>query len=123
MKTVRFKKLPWYLAGTYLVWSLFVYFGSLGSEAHSWWPLFLYPLIWPWSWVERLLIDRLLTNWLAPDPKSAPESVWMLMDYLGGAFYIVVGTLWFWFLGKTVSLVSRRSFPLDGEATKQDPKP
>ena len=47
----RFPKFAYWLAGVYLAYSLLVYFGSLWSkgDAHSWWPVFLYPVIWPWS--------------------------------------------------------------------------
>jgi len=105
MKIPRCSNLCWWFSGLYLAWALFVYFGSLGSQSHSWWPIFLYPLIYPWSWLEHSIIQPQLESWLVPDPRTAPDSEWMMMDYFGGAFYIVVGSLWFWFIGKVVSRV------------------
>ena len=112
MKTQRFKNLAWWLAATYFAWSLFVYFGTLGREPHSWWPIFLYHLIWPWSWIEESVIQPLLNSRLAPDPKTAPVSVWMLMDYVAGGFYITVGTVWFWSVGKIISKIATSVFPI-----------
>jgi len=54
---------------------------------------------------------RLLEHWLTPDPKTAPTSVWMLMDSISGGFYILVGTLWFWVVGRTVSRIIARVLP------------
>jgi hypothetical protein len=117
MKTPRLRKLCWWFTGVYLAWSLLVYFGSLGSEAHSWWPIFLMPVIFPWSWGFEIFSKEFLYAWLAPDPKTAPESVWILMDRISGGYYIVIGTLWFWSLGKLISRVSSRLFPKQ-EATE-----
>jgi len=103
MNFPRLKRLSWWLAGIYLAWSCLVFFGGRGGQGHEWWPIFLYPLIFPWSFLYDLVIEPPLANWLAPDATAAPGSAWVLMDNLAGAYYIIVGTLWFWFLGKMVS--------------------
>ena len=36
----------------------------------------------------------------------------MLNDYIGGAFYIIVGTIWIWFLGRVISKIVTRLFPV-----------
>jgi hypothetical protein len=36
----------------------------------------------------------------------------MMNDYIGGAFYIIVGTIWIWFLGWLISRVAARLFPV-----------
>lgn len=79
-----------------------MYFGTLGRDGHSWWPLFLYPLIWPWSWAEHFYAEPLLLRWLANN--------FILFDYIIGAFYIVFGTLWFWIVGKMISMFSTSLF-------------
>ena len=106
----RLPKLARWLAGVYLAWSLFVFFGSLFGRSHEWWPLFLYFIIWPASALYHFLSD-LCFDWLVPDPKSAPTWVWTLNDYVAGAFYIIVGTMWVWFLGRVLSKVATRIFP------------
>jgi|SRR6267154_1113293 len=109
MKTYRFPKLARWLAGIYLAWSLLVFFGSLGSEGHSWWPLFLYFIIWPisaaWEFLSAICADRLIS-------KSAPEWAWVLVDYISGAFYIIGGTIWIWFLGRVISRVATLLSPI-----------
>jgi hypothetical protein len=110
----RLPKLARWLAGIYLVWSLLVFFGSLGSESHSWWPIFLNPVIWPLGALHhRLEVFRL--DWLIADPTSAPSWIFTLNDYLAGAFYIVVGTIWVWCLGRVFSIVATRIFPFRNE--------
>ena len=91
-KKRRFRKLARWLAGIYLFWSLLVFFGSLGSESHSWWPIFLYPIIWPLSYIFHRL------DFVYEDPA-------------GPAFYIVVGTAWIWSLGHLFSIIATRLFP------------
>jgi len=109
MKTYRLPKLARWLAGIYLAWSLLVFFGSMGSEGHSWWPLFLYFIIWPisalYQFVSAICIDRLV-------PGTAPEWAWVLIDYISGAFYIIVGTIWIWLLGRIISRVVTRLSPI-----------
>ena len=100
----RFPKLAHWLAGIYLVWSLFVYFGSMMGREHHWWPLFLYPIIWPVSAVYEFVSDRCF-DWLVPDARSAPGWVWTLHDGVAGAFYIIAGTIWVWFVARVVSRV------------------
>ncbi len=94
----RFPKLGRWLASMYLVWSLLVFFGSLGSESHSWWPIFLYPVIWPLSF----LFQRI-------DFASS--------DTVYAVFYIVVGTIWIWWLGRLFSILATRLFPFRDEKT------
>ena len=87
---------------------MLVYFGSFQGE-HQWWPIMLYPLIWPWSLFYETLQSH-LCDWLIPDPKTASAATWLIIDGVGGAFYIIAGTLWVWFLGKMVSLGVTRIF-------------
>jgi hypothetical protein len=100
------------MSGIYLLYGLIVFFGSLGSESHSWWPIFLYPVILPWSalydWVSSVCLD-----WFVPNP--TPDWVWTLNDYLMGAFYIIGGTIWMWFLGRVVSGTATRLFRNDDD--------
>ena len=105
----RFPKLPRWLGGIYLFWSLLVFFGSLGSESHSWWPIFLYWVIWPLSTLyealSSLALDRLISD--------------TLNDYIAGTFYIVAGTIWIWCLGRLFSMLVTRVFPIRGEPTER----
>lgn len=107
----RLPKLARCLAGVYLAWSLLVFFGSLGSNGHSWWPILLYPVIWPLSLLYET-ISSVCMDWLIPDLNSAPAWTWMLNDCIAGTFYIVVGTLWIWCLGRVFSIVATRIFPV-----------
>jgi hypothetical protein len=67
----------------------------------------LYPIIWPWGLLydsaQSYLCDRLI-----PNPHAASSTTWVVIDGLAGAFYIIVGTLWIWFLGKIISLAATR---------------
>jgi hypothetical protein len=107
---LRFPKLSYWLAGIYLAWSLFVFFGTLGSVGHDWWPLWLYFIIWPLSalydWLSLTCLD-----WWFPNPKTTPIWVFTFNDYVAGTFYIVVGTIWVWFLGRVFSKILTRLFP------------
>ena len=93
-------------AGAYAVWALIVYFVA----DHAWWPMFLYPFIWPVSYCfERILKYRLLT-WLGADsPHPTPES-FILFDRIAGAFYLIAGTLWVWLIGFLVLTCAERIF-------------
>src|ERR1700704_1031408 len=104
MKLQRFGTLRLWLAGIYFGWSLLVYFGTLcrRGDAHNWWPIFLYPLIWPLGWLYEEANSALL-DWLVPEPASVPESVFILSDRIAGGFYIVAGTIWFWLIGRVIS--------------------
>ena len=68
----------------------------------------LYPIIWPWGWLYKIAADPLLDAWLTPEPKLAPGWVWLFMDRVCGAFYIIWGTLWLWIVGKTISITATR---------------
>ena len=122
MKPIRFKTLPLWCAGVYFCWSALVYFGSLGSESHCWWPIFLDPLIFPLGLIEDRFLQPALMSWLAPDPTTAPESTWMFLDSIGGAYYIAGGTVWFWTVGKVCSFVSTRLWPQQPSAV-ENPAP
>src|SRR3954447_22783904 len=106
----RIPKLARWLAGIYLVWSLFVFFGSLWGNSHEWWPIFLYPVIWPLSALYEA-VSSVCFDWLIPDPKSAASWIWKLNDYVAGAFYIIVVTIWVWWLGRVLSIGVTRIFP------------
>lgn len=91
-----------------------MFFGSLFGSSHQWWPLFLYYIIWPVSaFYER--ISSVLLDWLVSDPKTAPGWVWTVIDYVAGAFYIIVGTIWIWFIGRLVSMIATRMLPIRAE--------
>jgi hypothetical protein len=120
MKTYRFPKLAHWLAGIYLAWSLLVFFGSLGSQGHSWWPLFLYFIIWPISAIYNF-VSAICFDWVFP--KSPPEWAWLLFDYVSGAFYIIVGTVWIWFLGRVISRVVTRLSPIREPENEADKSP
>ena len=108
----RFPKLARWLAGIYLVWGLLVFFGSLGSESHSWWPIFLYPVIWPLSFVfdfgSALLMDAIFRH-------QTPAWAYIAYDYIAAVFYIGLGTIWVWWLARSFSMVVTRLFPLRNE--------
>src|SRR6476660_817618 len=97
----RVPKLGRWLAVTYLVWSLLVFFGSLGSESHNWWPIFLYPVIWPWGQIFMLISSAFADT---------------VADYIEGALFIAGGGLWIWFLGRLFSILLTRLFPIQNEA-------
>lgn len=105
----RLRKAPHLLGVLYLAWSSFVYFGSYGTANHAWWPIFVYGPIWPWSWAIECLLDPLQAS-LAPEPHATPESVFMAMDQVAGAGYIVIGSVWYWCLGKLVSIGATKLF-------------
>ena len=88
-----------------------MYFGSMFGREHQWWPLFLYPIIWPVSALYESVSDTCF-DWLVPNPRSAPDWVWTFNDFIAGAFYIVAGTIWVWCLGRVFSIVVTRIFPL-----------
>src|SRR5262245_40900949 len=94
---LRFPKLAWCLGGMYLVYSLVVFFGSLGTESHDWWPIMLYPVIWPLSFV----VERL--DFLSSDAANA-------------VFYVVFGTIWVWALARLLCLGATRLFPFRDES-------
>ena len=86
------------LPALYFAWSCFVYFGSLGSEAHSWWPVFLMPI--------SLLIDFTQNYWLMPILRlfAAPgtDRFYLLYDRAFGAACILVGSVLFWILSRYI---------------------
>jgi hypothetical protein len=62
----RLPKFARWLAGIYLVYGLLVFFGSMGSQGHSWRPIMLYPVIWPLSFAfqfgSALLMDAVFSH-------------------------------------------------------------
>lgn len=88
------------LAGLYLIWSLLVYFGTLGREGHEWWPLFLYPVIWPLSYLIKSVDEAV--------PLGPTASASILNDFVVGVLYIVLGTIWLWFLGWLISVGTKK---------------
>ena len=107
----RVPKLGRWLACIYFVWSLFVYFGTLGRNGHEYWPIWLYFIIWPVSALYEF-VNSICFDWLFPDPKSMSDQVYMMNDYIGGAVYIIVGSVWIWFLGGVISRIITRLFPV-----------
>lgn len=63
--------------------------------------IFLYYIIWPVSALYE--VGRSLCLGFDPDP--VPSWFLTLSDYVDGAFYIIVGTIWVWFLGRVLSRV------------------
>jgi hypothetical protein len=90
-----------WLAGIYLAWSLLVYFGSLGSDGHAWWPVFLYPIIWPasalYEWATEAFLD-----WQFSGSRQLSDSFYLMLDGIAGAYYIVIGSLWVYFLVRLI---------------------
>lgn len=103
---IRFTKLTFWLPAAYLLWSLLVFVGSFGGNAHSWWPMFLYPLIWPLSAFDKYCADHFY--WLASDAQSVPAWVYTADDWISGGFYILVGTAWYWLIAKLLTSLTRR---------------
>lgn len=106
----RLTKLGWVLAGLYFAFSVVGYVGSLGHRDHAWWPMFLYPVIFPCSLLFEEVWKTPLREWLVAGGSGLPS--WVTLDRLAGAYYIVVGTLWLGLVGRLVSLASTRLFPL-----------
>jgi hypothetical protein len=102
----RLPKLARWLAGVYLVYGLVVFFGSLGGQGHSWWPIMLYPVIWPLSLLFQLATDSFLDSF-------SPAAY----DYVAAAFYICIGAIWVWWLGHLFSILVTRIFPFRDEKT------
>ena len=105
----RLPKLARWLAGIYLVYGLLVFFGSMGGEGHSWWPIMLYPVIWPWSYVFQLCSSLLMD---AVFPHQTPSWAYVAYDYVAAVFYVGFGAVWVWCLGRFFSIVVTRFFPL-----------
>jgi hypothetical protein len=105
----RLPKLARWIAGIYLIFGLVVFFGSLGSDSHSWWPIFLYPVIWPLSFGFQLGSSLLMD---AVFPDQTPAWAYVAYDYVAAFFYIGVGSVWVWCLGRIFSIVVTRIFPL-----------
>jgi hypothetical protein len=107
MNLRRSKLAPW-VAGVYLVWSVFVYFGTLGSDGHNWWPIFLYPIIWPISALYEWAIEAFLDSQY-PDARQVSNSFYLMLDRAAGAYYIVIGTLWVYFVVRLIQgMVKKR---------------
>jgi hypothetical protein len=104
MKRRRLPKMARWLASIYLAWSVLVFFGSMGSDSHSWWPIFVYPIIWPLSMIFEH-VGSAFADKIQP----------VFYDYVAGAFYIGVGTTWIWWLGHLTSIVATRLFPIRDE--------
>lgn len=100
------------MAGIYLLYGSVVFFGSLGSQSHSWWPIFFYPVIWPLSLVFRVAYSRLAHAVFSP---GTPSWAFLVYDYFWGFIYIVVGTIWVWWLGRLFSTLATRIFPFRDE--------
>ena len=108
----RLPKLARWLAGIYLAWGCLVFFGSLGSQSHSWWPIFLYPVIWPLSYCFQILSSLLMD---AVFTRQTPSWAFTVYDYVAAVFYIGVGTIWVWWLGRLFSILATRLFPFRDE--------
>jgi hypothetical protein len=119
MKKPRLRTLGLWLAAFYFAFSLLVYVGSYGHRDHAWWPMFLYPVIFPFGWLFEEALKPLLRAWLVPATGTVTEEVWMTLDHIAGLFYVIVGTSWLWCVGKIVSAGVTRFFPLEREIQKE----
>ena len=81
-------------AGAYSAWAVFIYVFA----DHAWWPMFLYPIIWPLSYIFERVLKYPLLNWVNPDPNHPPDAGFLLFDRISGALYILGGAIWIWFL-------------------------
>ena len=96
-----------WIAATYFVWSVLVYFGSFRGDLHSWWPLFLYFIIWPLGAGFEVLSSAILAAFL-PGSGAAAGRIYFLVDALSGFLYIVGGTLWIWLVATILSRAGGR---------------
>jgi hypothetical protein len=101
------KRMPRAAALLYFGWSSLQFFGSLGSAGHAWWPVLLYPLIWPVSLVIEQGSLALFTLLFGDTP---PDSYWLVLDHVSGFLYIVGGTIWIWFLATVLPKLGSKSF-------------
>ena len=108
MKKLRLPTLSWWLAGTYFLASL-----AANTVARSTLlPLLLYLLIFPWSFLYVMFLEPVLESWIKPDPGS------QFITYIGLAFYLVAGTLWFWILGRVASRLFTWLVPIKNQETE-----
>src|ERR1039457_2442844 len=108
----RLPKLARWLAGIYLGWSLLVLFCSLCIGEHDVWRVLLYYIIWPVSAFYERLISPMLLDWLVTDPKTAPNWLEAFFYCVDGSFYVIVGTIWVWLIGRLVSMISAEILPI-----------
>jgi hypothetical protein len=109
----RFPKLGRRLAGIYVTYGIIVFFGSLGSESHSWWPVFLNPIIWP---LGSVLLAASSVSMDVIFPKNPPTWAYSVFDYVLAAFYVGVGAVWVWCLGRVFSILITRIFRVKNES-------
>ena len=85
------KRTPLLPAILYFAWGSFVFF-----FAGPWWPIFVYPIIWPLS----LGIDALMHHIypLVEVAARSDNSVWIHTDWLAGFLYVALGAAWVWLL-------------------------
>jgi len=93
---------PRALAALYFLWGTFVFFGTLGTESHAWWPVTLHIVTYPLGLAIWGFLDLIFDGWLYSAPR--PEHSYVLEDYAAGALYILGGTVWVW---AVCSLISR----------------
>jgi len=106
--TKRLRSLPRWLAGVYFVWALVVYLFA----DHAWWPMFLYPLIWPVSALWEHNLNSIVLSWLRPASGPVPSEIYILFDRISGVFYLVVGTFWLWCIASLLSRLATVLFPI-----------
>jgi hypothetical protein len=112
----RFPKLARWLTSIYLAYGLFVFFGSMSGNSHEWWPIFVFPIIWPFGFVCLILLD-LIGNALISD--GSPDWVYTFVDYMGAVFFVGLGSVWVWFLGRLFSMAATHLFPLEPDGKSQ----
>ena len=109
MERLRFPKACWWLSGAYFLFSNFVYFASMGSQSHAWWPVFLAPLAIPVFLIDMTIGEGLFALLAGPSPAITAYANY---DYFVGACYIILGSLWMWFVGRGISRATTYLFPL-----------
>jgi hypothetical protein len=82
------------LAALYAAWGTLIYFFA----DHAWWPMFLYGLIWPMSYLFERVLKYPILNAIIRDQNHPTEAELNLFDRIAGVFYIVIGACWVWLL-------------------------
>src|ERR1700719_465951 len=94
MTDSRRRKLSSHAAGAYSLWAVFVYVFA----DHAWWPMFLYPIIWPVSYVFERVLKYPLLRWINTHQSHPTDAGLILFDRISGAFYVLGGAAWIWLL-------------------------
>ena len=113
----RLSKFGHWVAIVYILWGLFAFFGTLGSESHSWWPIFLTPIVFPLNFVFGNLSAAVFE---AVHPGYAPAWAYTVYDYVSALLFIGGGAVWLWWLGRLVSILITWIVPFKCERPTSD---